>query len=223
MSAMSWRATGLAGLAVLLAASGLIATGASREFYGVDHPVNLLFYFHVGVAWVGFAGLLVATVASVAFLRRPVLRRSWVAQAAVRVSFAFLTLTLVTGMMWGRFIWNSWWEWSDIRLVTALVVWFIYAGYLLYHQQVSDVAGYRRGAVFCILAFVSVPITVASTRLWQSPFHGSTVTTESVAIHGSAFAMTLVGMSAVYFYLVSLRWRLEAAEHGSTAGRRSEA
>lgn len=212
---MGWRMVGLAGLGSTLVATGFIATQASREFYGVDHPVNLLFYFHVGVAWVGFVGLLVATIASVAFLRRPVPRRSWIAQAAVRVSFAFITLTLLTGMVWGRFIWNSWWEWSDIRLVTALVVWFIYAAYLMYHKQVDDLVGYRRGAVFCILAFVSVPITVASTRLWQSPFHGASVTTDSVAIHGPAFAMMLAGISGIYFYLVSLRWRLQAAEHQS--------
>jgi heme exporter protein C len=215
---MHWRVVGLAGLAAVLVAAGLVAAQASREFYGLDHPVNLIFYPHVGVAWVGFAGLLVATVASVAFLRRPVLRRSWIAQAAVRVSFAFITLTLATGMIWGRFVWNSWWEWSDIRLVTALVVWFIYAGYLMYHQQVEHVAGLRRGAVYCILAFVSVPITIASTRLWQSPFHGVTVTTDSVAIHGPAFALGLVGISAVYFYLVSLRWRLQAAEHDAGVG-----
>jgi heme exporter protein C len=210
---MHWRGAGLAGLAALLAATGLIATQASRQFYGVDHPVNLLFYFHVSVAWVGFAGLLLATVASVGYLHRGVPRRSWIAQAAVRVSFAFITLTLATGMVWGRFIWNSWWEWSDIRLVTALIVWFIYAGYLLYHQQAPHPAGYRRGAVYCILAFVSVPITVASSRLWQSPFHGATMTTESVVIHLPAFVLALAGMSAVYFYLVSLRWRLHAVEH----------
>jgi heme exporter protein C len=216
---MRWRGAGLVGLLALLVATGLIVTQASRQFYGVDHPVNLLFYFHVSVAWVGFAGLLIAAVASVAYLHREVQRRSWIAQAAVRVSFAFISLTLATGMVWGRFIWNSWWEWSDIRLVTALVVWFVYAGYLLYHQQVRDAANYRRGAVYCILAFVSVPITVAASRVWQSPFHGATIATDSVTIHGPAFALALAGMSAVYFYLVSLRWRLDAAEHEAAAER----
>jgi heme exporter protein C len=209
---MHSRRIGLVGLAALLAATWLVATQASRLFYGVDHPVNLLFYAHVSVAWVGFAGLVVAAVASAAFLHRAVPRRSWIAQAAVRVSFAFLTLTLVTGMVWGRFIWNSWWEWSDIRLVTALVVWFIYAGYLLYHQQAGPATDHRRAAVFCVLAAVSVPITIASTRLWQSPFHGTTMATDSVTIHAPAFALALAGTSAVYVYLVSLRTRLHAAE-----------
>ena len=208
---MRWRISGLAGLATLLAATGLIATQASRQFYGVDHPVNLLFYFHVSVAWVGFAGLAVAAIASAAYLQRPVPRRSWIAQAAVRVSFAFLTLTLATGMVWGRFIWNSWWEWSDIRLVTALLVWFIYTGYLIYHRDARHTSDYRRGAVFCVLAFVSVPITVASTRLWQSPFHGTTMTGDSVAIHYPAFALALIGMSAAYGYLVVLRLQVHAA------------
>ena len=217
---MRLRATGLVGLVTLLVASGLIATQASRQFYGVDHPVNLLFYFHVSVAWVGFAGLAVAAVASAAYLRRPLPQRSWVAQAAVRVSFAFLTLTLMTGMVWGRYIWNSWWEWSDIRLVTALLVWFIYAGYLVYHREAKHAADYRRGAAFCVLAFVSVPITVASTRLWQSPFHGTTMTGDSVTIHLPAFLLALAGMSAVYVYLVALRRQVHAADQFIPASER---
>jgi heme exporter protein C len=209
---MTTRTIGSAGVVAVLTATWLVVTQASREFYGVDHPVNLLFYAHVSVAWVGFLGLIIAAVASAAFLNRPVPRRSWLAQAAVRVSFAFLTLTLATGMVWGRFIWNSWWEWSDIRLVTALVVWLIYAGYLLYHQHAEDVTDQRRGAVFCVLASISVPITVASTRLWQSPFHGTSVGGDSVTIHYPAFALALVGTSAVYIYLVALRQRLHAAD-----------
>ena len=208
MKGIHWRASGLIGLAALLLATILIATQASRSFYGVDHPVNLIFYYHVGVAWVGFAGLLIAAVCSALYLYRDEARFSWVAEATIRVSFAFLTLTLATGMVWGRFIWNSWWEWSDIRLVTALIVWFIYAGYLLYHQQVSSSGGYKKAAVFSMLAFVSVPITVASTRLWQSPFHGTSMGTESVSIHYPAFALALIGMTLVYGYLVALRWQI---------------
>ena len=218
---MRWRTAGLVGLTLLLAASALIVTQASRAFYGVDHPVNLLFYFHVSVAWVGFAGLGVAALASAAYLRRPVPRRTWIAQAAVRVSFAFLTLTLATGMVWGRYIWNSWWEWSDIRLVTALLVWFIYAGYLLYHREAGHVAAYRRGAAFCVLAFVSVPITVASTRLWQSPFHGTTMTGDSVSIHLPAFLLALAGASAIYAYLVTLRMHVHDAEQQASVRGRS--
>ncbi|MFU8841775.1 MAG: cytochrome c biogenesis protein CcsA [Nitriliruptoraceae bacterium] len=209
---MRLRSIGLLGFGMAFAASFLVVTQASREFYGVDHPVNLLFYAHVSVAWVGFAGLVIAAIASAAFLHRQVLSRSWLAQAAVRVSFVFLTLTLATGMVWGRFIWNSWWEWSDIRLVTALLVWLIYAGYLLYHQHAQDIGDLRRGAVFCVMASVSAPITVASTRLWQSPFHGTTMGGDSVTIHYPAFALALVGTSAIYVYLVALRRRLHAAQ-----------
>ena len=208
---MLMRRIGLLGLLAVLAAGVLVATSASRDFYGVEHPVNLLFYAHVSVAWVGFAGLLVAAVASAAYLHRSVERRTWIAQAAVRVSFAFITLTLLTGVVWGRFIWNSWWEWSDIRLVTALVVWFVYAGHLLFHQQARDRTDYRRGAVFCVLASISVPITVASTRLWQSPFHGTTMGSDSVAVHTPAFALALLGTTAIYIYLVLLRSRLHEA------------
>jgi heme exporter protein C len=204
---MTARASGMLGIGTLALATLLVALQASREFYGVDHPVNLLFYYHVSFAWVGFAGLLISAVCSAMFLRSRRQTWSWLAQSATQVSFVGISLTLLTGMVWGRFIWNSWWEWSDIRLVTALVVWFIYAGYLVYHRQARDSVEYRNGAVFNILAFISVPITVASTRLWQSPFHSTTIGTGNVSIHYPAFLLALVGMSLVYAYLVHRRWQ----------------
>ena len=207
MRLTAWRTIGAVGLVAMLVATFFIATAASRSFYGVDHPVNLIFYYHVAVAWIGFAGLLLAAAASGAYLvtRKPGF--SWAAEASIAVSFAFITLTLLTGMVWARFIWNSWWEWSDLRLVTALVVWFIYAAYLVFGQQVQDSAGHAKAAVFSLLAFVSVPVTVASTRLWQSPFHGTSLGSDSVTVHGPAFALALIGSGLIYPYLVALRWQ----------------
>lgn len=202
-----WRTAGLLGLLSALVATAFILAAASRRFYDVDHPVNLIFYFHVAVAWVGFLGLALAAVASAGYLLTRAMRFSWVAEAAVAVSFGFLTLTLATGMVWGRFIWNSWWEWSDVRLVTALVVWFVYAAYLLVRAQVRDRRGHAAAAVYSLLAFVTVPITYASTRLWQSPFHGTSMGTSSIDVHGMALAMVLVGSGLVYTYLVALRWQ----------------
>jgi heme exporter protein C len=213
MRLSAWRRVGAAGLLAVMAASYFMATAASRSFYGVDHPVNLIFYYHFAVAWVGFAGLLLAAIASAAYLTTRRLGFSWAAEGAIVVSFAFLSLTLATGMVWGRFIWNSWWEWSDLRLVTALVVWFMYAGYLMFRLQSSDAGSHAKAAVFSLLAFVSVPVTVASSRLWQSPFHGTSLGTESVAIHVPAFALALLGTGLVYPYLVALRWQTHALEH----------
>jgi heme exporter protein C len=207
MNWIAWRSLGAAGLLAVLASTFFVATAASRSFYGIDHPVNLIFYYHVAVAWVGFAGLLLAALASGAFLATRAPGYSWLAEACIAVSFAFITLTLATGSVWARFIWNSWWEWSDLRLVTALVVWFIYAAYLVFRHQAQDGAIHAKAAVFSLVAFVSVPITVASTRLWQSPFHGTSLGTDSVSIHGLAFALSLIGTGLVYPYLVATRWR----------------
>jgi heme exporter protein C len=216
-----WRTAGILGLIAMLIATGYVATQASQRFYGVEHPVNLIFYYHVAVAWVGFLGLAVAALASGVYLVTRAVAWSWIAEAAIAVSFGFITLTLATGMVWGRFIWNSWWEWSDVRLVTALVVWFVYAGYLVFRHQAQGGSGHAKAAVFSLLAFISVPISYASTRLWQSPFHGTSLGTERIDVHGLAFALALLGTGLVYPYLVTLRWQTHrlAEALGAEGGR----
>lgn len=217
-----WRVVGMVGLAVLVGTGILIFAQAPRMFYGLNHPVNLLFYFHVSVAWVGFAGLLVSAIAGGLFLLKEDRRYVQVAAAVTRVSFVFISLTLLTGMVWGKFIWNSWWEWSDVRLVTALMVWFIYAGYLMHRSQAREARDDRRSAVYSLLAFISVPITFAATRLWQSPFHGTTMGTGKAEIMLPALVLTVIGMTLFYTYLVALRCRVDQLFEALADARRSD-
>ncbi len=112
--------------------------------YGVSNQINLIAYWHIGLA----TAAAVAPQASsrVLSIWRP-RRRSGYLPIRRAKSGSEVTLTLVTGSVWGKVIWNSWWEWTDIRLVTFLVIWFIYAGYLLIYSAGGEAAsssGLRR-------------------------------------------------------------------------------
>jgi len=90
------------------------------------------------------------------------------AGAAAEIGVALCTLALVTGSIWARHSWNVWWTW-DPRLTTALVLWFLYAGYLVLRRM--DLPEPRRAAlcaVVGIVAFADVPLVFLSARLWRS-------------------------------------------------------
>jgi heme exporter protein C len=126
--------------------------------------VQRVFYFHVATAWVGMLGFMVAAIAGVFYLRRG--ERKWdiAGLAAVEISLVFFFIAIVSGSIWARPVWNTWWTW-DPRLTTATIVELIYAAYLMLRQGIEDPDRRARfGAVYAILGFVSVPLTFISIR-----------------------------------------------------------
>jgi len=130
--------------------------------------VQRVFYFHVSTAWVGMLGFLAAAGAGVAFLRTA--NRSWdvVGLAAIEISLVFFLVAIVTGAIWARPAWNTWWTW-DPRLTTAAIVELVYAAYWMLRQGIEDPEKRARfGAVYAIVAFLSVPLTFISIRLLRT-------------------------------------------------------
>ena len=91
--------------------------------------VQKIFYFHLPVAWWCFASFFLSCISGILWLKTR--RRKWdiLSAAAVEVGMVCATLALITGSIWARHSWGTWWTW-DPRLTTTLVLWFIYAGYL---------------------------------------------------------------------------------------------
>jgi heme exporter protein C len=121
--------------------------------------VQRVFYFHVAAGWVGMLSFFVAAVAGIAYLRSG--RRQWdiVGLAAVEIGIVFIFINIVTGSIWARPIWNTWWTW-DPRLTTATIMELIYAAYLMLRAGIEDPDRRARfGAVYAIIGFVSVPLT----------------------------------------------------------------
>jgi heme exporter protein C len=130
--------------------------------------VQRVFYFHVATAWVGMLGFLVAAIAGVAYLRTSDRKWDIVGLAAVEISLVFFFIAIVMGSIWARPIWNTWWTW-DPRLTTATICELLYAAYLMLRAGIDDPDRRARfGAVYAIVAFISVPLSFLSIRIFRT-------------------------------------------------------
>ena len=124
-------ATAILGLTTL----GLIFFYAPRE--AVMGEVQRIFYFHVPSAWVGGLAFFVTLVAGVAFLRTGDYKWDRVGFSSVEIGLTFSIMTLFSGMLWARPIWNSWWTW-DPRLTTFTILLLLYFAYLMLRQGIEE-------------------------------------------------------------------------------------
>jgi heme exporter protein C len=139
---------------------------APRE--AIMGDVQRVFYYHVAAGWVGALAFLVAAVAGVIYLVRKDRKWDKVAFASVEIGVIFTLINIVSGSIWARPIWNTWWTW-DPRLVTATIMELIYIAYLMLRQGVEDPDRRARfGAVYSIIGFISVPITFLSIRIFRT-------------------------------------------------------
>ncbi len=127
-----------------------------------------IFYTHLPLAWWALISFFVVFLASIAYLRtHNILYDLW-AKAAAEIGVLLSTLALITGSIWARHSWGVWWTW-DPRLTTTLIMWFIYAAYLIVRNL--DLPQMRRAticSVLGIIAFLDVPLVFLSARLWRS-------------------------------------------------------
>ncbi len=127
-----------------------------------------IFYFHLPLAWWGLFSFFVVFVSSIAYLRTRNPRWEATADAAAEVGVVLAALVLATGSIWAKAAWWRWWIW-DHRLTTTLILWFIYAAYLVLRDL--DLPRERRAALKAalgIIAFLDVPLVFFATRLWES-------------------------------------------------------
>ena len=183
--------------------------------------VQRVFYFHVANAWVGMLGFLVAAVAGVAYLIKGDRKWDTVGLAAIEISLVFFFVAIVTGAIWARPAWGTWWTW-DPRLTTAAIVELVYAAYMLLRQGIEDPDRRARfGAVYAILGFISVPLTFISIRLFRT-IHPVVIGAGNAGAEGD-FNMTPLMLQTFLFSLftftmlfVDLLW------HRIRLGRKAE-
>ena len=184
---------------LFIAATAMVFFYAPME--AVMGQVQKVFYFHVAAGWVGMLSFLVAAIAGVVYLKTS--RRYWdtVGLAAVEIGIVFAFINIVTGAIWARPIWNTWWTW-DPRLTTATVMELIYAAYLMLRAGIEDPDRRARfGAVYAIIGFLSVPLTFFSARLFRT-IHPVVIGSNQPGAEG-AFDMTPLMLQTFLFSLLT--------------------
>jgi len=174
--------------------------------------VQRIFYFHVGIAWVAGLAMFVTFVSSILYLARGEQRKyDIVAAASVEIGVVFGVMVLLSGMLWARPVWNTWWTW-DPRLTTTAITEFIYIAYLMLRAAVDDPQRRARfSAVYGIIGFASVPITYFSTK-WFQTIHPDLGQSQGFGLTASMRPPMFVGLIAftlVYIVLLIIRSRVE--------------
>ena len=136
--------------------------------------VQRVFYFHVPIAIMSFLAFFLVFLASIVYLVRRDGKWDRIAHSSAEVGVVFVTLALLTGVIWGRPVWNTWWTWEP-RLTTTLILWLIYVSYLMIRSYAANPQqAARYSAVVGIVGFVDVPIVYYSVVWWRS-IHPSAV------------------------------------------------
>jgi len=135
--------------------------------YQQGEAVRIMFV-HVPAAWMASAVYVLMAVASAVALiwRHPL--ADIAARAAAPLGAGFTLLCLVTGSLWGKPMWGTWWVW-DARLTSVLVLFFLYLGYIALVNAFDDpVRGARAGAVLALVGIVNLPIIKFSVDWWNT-------------------------------------------------------
>lgn len=206
------------------AAMALMAIGQyAIWFYAPEEMtmglVQKIFYVHLPLAWWSFVAFFGVFAASVMVLWTGKEKWDVLAGVLAEAGVLFSGLALITGSIWGRAAWNTWWTW-DPRLSTTLVMWFVYSGYLVLRAaDAGGAKGARMRAVLGIVAFVDVPLVFLSARLWRS-IHPAVLASRSGGLEPEMWTtvwINLLAWGALFAALVLARY------HGAGFARRVEA
>lgn len=175
MAFSRWAAPLLALLATVLISGGLWLGLNAPPDYQQGETVKIMF-IHVPAAWVAmmaYACLGGASFISLVF--RHALADA-AAKAAAPLGAVFTGVALVTGSLWGRPMWGTWWVWGDARLVSVLVLFLLFLGYMALRASIEDEAKAARAAeILALVGLINLPIIKFSVDWWNTLHQGASV------------------------------------------------
>jgi heme exporter protein C len=213
--------TGASSLVVL--ALGLVwSLVLAPPDYQQGESVRIMF-IHVPAAWMALSAYLFVAVASAVALiwRHPLAEIA--AQAAAPIGAAFTFVCLVTGSLWGKPMWGTWWVW-DARLTSVLVLFFLYLGYIALVNAFDDASrGARAGSLLALVGVINLPIIKFSVDWWNTLHQPASVLrlgapTIDVSMLVPLLVMAL-GFALLFAWLLLLRMRTALNERKSRALR----
>lgn len=182
-----------------------------------------IMYIHVPAAWLGMGGWSSLAIASIAYLvwRHPLAQ---VAARAIAVpGAAFAAICLVTGAIWGRPTWGTWWQW-DGRLTSMLLLFFVYLGYIALARADAEQGGDGRiPALYGVAGSVLLPIIRYSVVWWNTLHQGPSIGLTKSTIDGAILwplPITMAGFTFLFGGIVLMRMRMMLARTKAEARAR---
>lgn len=188
---------------------GLVAAGTDIE----QGQVQRLFYIHMPTFFGAFSAYGATVVAGIIYLIKRDAKWDKLAVAGVEIGTALALVNLMTGIAWMRPIWNAWWIW-DPRLTSALIMVLTYAAYMMLRSGIENPDTRRRfAAVYGILAFTTVLMTLFIIRVRSDTIHPTVIGPSPQNAQGEFDATTGVVIAlipALFFYAtivpITLMW-----------------
>ena len=129
--------------------------------------IQRIFYFHMGTVWVATIAFMIVFVASILYLINGKKKWDVLAYTSAEIGVLFITLTIITGSIWAKPVWGTWWTW-DPQLTTTFILWILYIVYLLIRANSGfDEKKAKYSAVFAIIAFIDLPLVYISARVMR--------------------------------------------------------
>lgn len=222
------------GLVVALAFFGL---QFSAEDVVQGSTVRMM-YVHVPSIWTAYLAFILTAISSGVYLSRKNRSLAWdrISGASAEIGVLFVAISLVTGSLWGRLTWGTYWVW-DARLTSTAFLFITYIGYLAVrrlggtHRQRA-----RRSAVLALLAIMEIPLVHFSVTLWRSLHQNASVADPNAKVELDGLMLFslflgLVTFTCLFVWLVLHRQRTMMLEDSfenrgldaAIAARRQEA
>jgi len=195
---------------MLLAGVAIFVYAPTDYLQGV---VQKIFYLHVSSAIAAYGCFAVVLLGGIRYLWVESLTADRLARAGALVGVIFTTVTLVMGMLWAKPIWGTYWTW-DARLTSTLVLWIIYAGYLMVRRLAEPGRQAARfAAVVGIFGFIDVPIVQFSVTWWRTVHPGPVIVNDALPPQMlGTFVFTMLCTLVLAGVMVAIRYRIEALQ-----------
>ena len=211
-------ARGCAVAAALLAAAGLYVGFLVAPTDAQQGEVYRIIFIHVPAAWMSmFIYVLMAFWAALGFAMNTRLS-AMMARALAPTGALFTFIALWTGALWGRPTWGTYWVWGDTRLMTELILLFLYFGVMALQAAIDDRRrSDRAGAVLAVVGVVNIPIIYYSVQWWNTLHQGASVSfTRAPSMAATMFTGMILMAAAFWMYSIAvalMRVRCEIAEN----------
>ena len=182
----------------------LIANAPYESTMGL---VQKIFYVHLPSAWMFLLAAIICGVASVRFLVKGDPRQDRLAWAAAELVVLFGIITLITGPLWARRAWGTWWVW-DVRLTSSLMGWMVACSYLLLRKY-GGPGSEKLAAGLALFGMANVPFIYISVNYWRT-IHPLTSVVPTLPVEfGLPLWFSAVAFLLLFVLLLRLRVHLE--------------